>query len=84
MPDTNEEDDQVAFFVQEYWCNFIKTGNPNGEKVPEWKPYSASDREVMYLDVQPQMKKDAEVESAPMTFTREFLEKKLAQINGLD
>ncbi len=84
LPDTNEEDDQVAFFVQEYWCNFIKTGNPNGEKVPEWKPYSASDREVMYLDVQPQMKKDAEVESAPMTFTREFLEKKLAQINGLD
>ncbi|MCH5333529.1 MAG: carboxylesterase family protein, partial [Agathobacter sp.] len=28
-----------------YWCNFIKTGDPNGEdadgtKMPEWKPYT--------------------------------------------
>ncbi len=33
----------------DYWCNFIKTGDPNGydlngKKLPEWKPYTDTDR----------------------------------------
>ena len=33
----------------DYWANFIKTGDPNGfdingNKLPEWKPYTDSDR----------------------------------------
>ena len=32
-----------------YWANFIKTGNPNGNdadgsKMPEWKPYEAKEK----------------------------------------
>ena len=36
----------------DYWCNFIKTGDPNGfdingNKLPEWKPYTNDDRAEM-------------------------------------
>ena len=37
-----------------YWCNFIKTGDPNGKDsdgsyMPEWRPYSNNDRCSMIL-----------------------------------
>jgi para-nitrobenzyl esterase len=33
-----------------YWVNFIKTGNPNGKGLPEWKPYDKSNGNIMVLD----------------------------------
>lgn len=36
-----------------YWTNFAKYGNPNGEGVPEWPPFSDANPEVMYLDEDP-------------------------------
>lgn len=32
-----------------YWLNFVKTGNPNSDHLPEWKKYSTRDKEVMML-----------------------------------
>ena len=80
LPGTTSDDDVVAHTLQEYWCNFIKTGNPNGEGVPQWDSYNTETREVMYLDVNSDEKKDSEVENPVMTFTRTFLEKKLHKI----
>ena len=42
----------IARQMCDYWCNFIKTGDPNGcdingNKLPEWKPYTDSDRNEM-------------------------------------
>ena len=36
----------------DYWCNFIKNGDPNGfdlngKKLPEWKPYTDAERNEM-------------------------------------
>jgi para-nitrobenzyl esterase len=35
--------------MQQYWTNFAKTGNPNGEGLPQWPRYGASGQEVMEL-----------------------------------
>lgn len=32
-----------------YWVNFVKTGNPNGEGLPIWEKYSASNRRLLEL-----------------------------------
>ena len=30
--------------MNQYWCNFAKTGNPNGDSLTEWKPYRRCQR----------------------------------------
>ncbi len=42
-------DRSVAKSMSSYWVNFVKTGDPNGEGVPEWLPYSSDVKEVMRI-----------------------------------
>jgi para-nitrobenzyl esterase len=44
--------------MQDYWLNFIKTGNPNGADLPEWKMRTESQKELLQLDEQVQMTED--------------------------
>jgi para-nitrobenzyl esterase len=44
-----DEDRQVAEQVSAYWVNFVKTGNPNGPNLPEWKAFDPNDRSTMIL-----------------------------------
>ena len=32
------------------WINFAKTGNPNGDGIPDWEPYMRSNSAVMIFD----------------------------------
>ncbi|WP_372652003.1 carboxylesterase/lipase family protein [Draconibacterium sp.] len=50
-PPPSETDKEVARIMNAYWVNFAKTGNPNGEGLPEWTGYST--QKEMILDVQP-------------------------------
>ena len=75
IPGATALDDEIAENVQEYWCNFIKYGNPNGENGsgicdarPEWRPYSASERNV--LDIGDTMKACPEDENELQQFVR--------------
>lgn len=78
LTDGNPEDQKLAQTLQEYWCNFIRTGNPNGEGLKEWTPYSAENRKVMYLDCpEVELKDDAEAEHPLLTYTRQVLSEKL-------
>ncbi|UZR98083.1 carboxylesterase/lipase family protein [Chondrinema litorale] len=43
-------DKEIAKTMSTYWANFAKTGNPNGEGLPEWKPYTASSEQVIVID----------------------------------
>ena len=42
-------DQDLSGAMVRYWSNFAKTGNPNGEGLPEWKPYSKESRGSMEL-----------------------------------
>lgn len=42
-----ERDYALSDMLTTYLCNFVKTGNPNGENVPEWKPAKKGQKQVM-------------------------------------
>lgn len=43
------DDYKVSKIMQEYFVNFIKTGNPNGKGLPNWPQFNANQR--MIIDV---------------------------------
>ncbi|WP_046368264.1 carboxylesterase/lipase family protein [Flavihumibacter petaseus] len=50
--DWQPEDYTVSLILQEYFANFVKTGNPNGIALPLWKPVVARQpAPVMIIDV---------------------------------
>ena len=47
------EDRKVSATMQEYFANFVKTGNPNGGSLPKWPAANAGDSvQFMRIDVQ--------------------------------
>jgi len=52
------DDSMLSFDVIGYWCNFVKTGNPNVDELGysdlsvEWLPYSSANKEYLQLDTE--------------------------------
>ncbi len=47
-----EDDYKVSRIMQEYFANFIKTGNPNGHGLPQWPATKTADPvPVLHIDV---------------------------------
>jgi para-nitrobenzyl esterase len=44
-----EKDYQLAEAMTDYLCNFVKTGNPNGENLPNWQRTCKKQNEVLRL-----------------------------------
>ncbi len=42
-------DTLVADQISSYWVNFVRTGDPNGEGLPQWKAFNPDNKEVMRL-----------------------------------
>ncbi|MEY3348290.1 MAG: hypothetical protein RLY46_329 [Bacteroidota bacterium] len=54
-----KEDYKVSETMQDFFANFIKTGNPNGKSVPNWPATNtAKPSPVMYIDVVSDAKQD--------------------------
>jgi para-nitrobenzyl esterase len=47
-----EVDYAVEKYMTAYWVNFVKTGNPNGTGLPEWKPFTKESGNIMELGEQ--------------------------------
>lgn len=59
-----KDDYKVSETIQQYLANFVKSGNPNGENLPEWPPAKASDKNppVLIMDVDTRAEKAANEE----------------------
>lgn len=43
------EDFEFAKRINSYWTNFIKYGDPNGEGLEKWEPYTEENKNMMHL-----------------------------------
>jgi len=44
------EDRQLSEAMMTYWTNFAKAGDPNGQGVPNWPKYDATDNSLIHLN----------------------------------
>jgi para-nitrobenzyl esterase len=65
------DDFKVSETMLNYFANFIKTGNPNGDKLPEWTAAKAGDATppVMIIDT------ESKTVKAPNDARYEFMDK---------
>lgn len=54
----DEKDFELERIMSSYWVNFVKTGNPNGEGLPEWKTVKESNGLVLELGEKVEMVED--------------------------
>lgn len=47
----SEEDNNLSRQMLDYWCNFMKTGNPNGNGNEDWKTWTVENPYVKILDI---------------------------------
>lgn len=45
------EEKELARIMNTYWANFAKTGNPNGNGLPNWPVYDTQKEEILDVDV---------------------------------
>lgn len=58
----DEEDYALSEIMQQYWVNFAKTGNPNGEGLPKWQMRTAGQDQLLQLDTEIKMIDDPNAE----------------------
>lgn len=65
-------DRQLATAMSSYWVNFVKTGDPNGDGLPEWPLYTMKEKKIMILGTTQEAKRISDSEAL------DFLYKKMS------
>jgi para-nitrobenzyl esterase len=60
------KDYDLSLAMAEYWANFAKYGDPNGEGLPQWEPFTFENPKAMELGL------DIGMIDAPMTTSQRF------------
>ena len=50
---STQEEETLSEMMMNYWVNFAKTGNPNGDELPEWPAFSKQSPQGMIFDAEP-------------------------------
>ena len=77
--DWQEEDYAISKLFLSYYANFCKTGNPNGEGLPQWTPITKDNLDaapVMIIDVESAEVASPEKENAYRTLEKFYRSKK--------
>ncbi len=61
----DEEDYKLSETMQNYWVNFVKTGDPNGEGLPKWETKASSDK-LLQFDTEVKMIVDPNADLYPV------------------
>ena len=54
----NEDDYKLSDMMQQYFVNFAKTGDPNGEGLPKWEARTVGNNQLLQLDTEIKMTED--------------------------
>lgn len=54
----NEDDYKLSDIMQQYFVNFAKTGDPNGEGLPKWEVRAVGNNQLLQLDTDIKMTDD--------------------------
>jgi para-nitrobenzyl esterase len=58
MVGTGDDPQRLADQMASAWLAFARTGNPNASALPQWPPFTATDRATMVFDRTPRVQKD--------------------------
>ena len=51
----DDKDNELSDKMQSYWVNFVKTGNPNGDGLPQWEQYTPEQNKLLRFDEKVEM-----------------------------
>ena len=62
----DEADYTLSEQMQQYWVNFARTGDPNGDGLPKWEMFRAEDADVMEFGSETKMAADPYADLYPL------------------
>jgi len=77
------EEKELARIMNTYWANFAKTGNPNGNDLPDWPEYDNQKEEILDVSLDGQL--DSKPDSRKARFyvlEKAFKDRTLLQTRG--